>query len=626
MCGINGLVKLNRRSKLGNLREIVHTMNERIIHRGPDSEGLYDNDLCALGMRRLSIIDLEGGSQPIWNESKDKLIVFNGELYNFQKLKDDLLKKGHIFFTNSDTEVVLHGFEEYGTNFFDKMEGMYAFCIYDLSEKKWILARDRIGEKPLYYFKNDDTFIFGSELKSLLCTGIVPKRINREALSVFFQLTYIPAPNCIIEGVKKLPPASYMILDANGEFSVEKYWTLKISENYEFQDYEFCKKRLREAFFNSVEQRMVSDVPIGAFLSGGFDSTIVVGTMSQLSSKPINTFTIGFKEKQHDESALAQLVADKNKTNHKVLLLDWNEAISNIDTILENMDEPFADSSLIATYTVSKMAREYVKVVLTGDSGDELFAGYNKYLISYYSERYNKLPKILRKGLVEPVAKILPSGMPITRKMNKVINSASMDVFEQRKYMMSLGFKPNELATMMKDGFVSGMDFIRKQYDTLYLEEQTRAQYVDLNTVLEGDMLTKVDRGSMLASLETRVPMLDRNLIELVFSMPARFKINNKDRKIILKDTFRDMIPDELFSAPKHGFSVPVGDWLRDNLKNKLIEYADKDFIEKQGLFNYEYIRDVFNEHMERKKDRYSELWAFFVFQNWYCNFMINSL
>lgn len=618
MCGINGLIQFDKVYSCTDMKSLVHRMNEQIIHRGPNSEGLFGDDNCALGMRRLSIIDLEDGDQPIWNEQKDKLIVFNGELYNFLDLRKELIAKGHIFSTNSDTEVVLHGYEEYGTEFFKRMEGMYAFCIYDIKSKEWTIVRDRIGEKPLYYYNSDKCFLFASELKSLLSTNLITKTIDKEALSIYFQLTYIPAPYSILKDVFKLPPASYMKIDPSGNVSINKYWTLSLSNDDCFQDYEWCKNQLRELFFQSVEKRMISDVPIGAFLSGGFDSTIVVGTMSQISDKPINTFTIGFNEKEHDESELAALVAKKHNTNHRVLPLDWNEAVNNIQLILSNMDEPFADSSLIATYTVSKMAKEYVSVVLTGDSGDELFAGYNKYLISYYSDKYLKVPKIIRKGMIEPGAALLPSQSPLSRKINKVIGSAEMDIFEQRKYMMSLGFKPNELKLLLKNGVISEMDFIREQYNSLNSEEQTRAQFVDLNTVLEGDMLTKVDRGSMLASLETRVPMLDRNVIELAFNMPAKFKINNKERKIILKDTFRDLIPDELFNAPKHGFSVPIARWLEVDLKDQLLKYADKEFIDEQGLFNYEYIQHVISEHLTHKKNRFSELWAFYVFQDWY--------
>ena len=451
MCGINGLIKLNLRFDCGNMKETVHLMNEQIFHRGPDSEGLYADEYCALGMRRLSIIDLKTGNQPIWNETRELMIVFNGEMYNYLSLRNELIGKGHSFYTNSDTEVVLHGYEEYGTDFFDKMEGMYAFAIYDLKQKSWIIVRDRIGEKPLYYTYTKDFFLFGSELKSLISTGLIKKVIDKEALSIYFQLTYIPAPYSIFEDVKKLPPASYMTIDAEGRIEIRKYWELKIDHDDRFQDYEWCKKQLREIFMNAVESRMVSDVPVGAFLSGGIDSTVIVGAMSQIAKKPVNTFTIGFEDKRHDESHLASLVAKKYHTNHRILPLNWDEAVDSISHVLSKMNEPFADSSLIATYVVSKMAKEYVSVILTGDAGDEIFAGYNKYLISYYGNKYNRIPKILRKGLIEPFVRILPSKSEFAKKANKVIGSSSMNIFEQRKYLMSLGFKPAELPSLMSD-------------------------------------------------------------------------------------------------------------------------------------------------------------------------------
>lgn len=620
MCGINGFIQFESMFNKDKLYNIVHLMNDQILHRGPNSEGLYADSFCALGMRRLSIIDLENGSQPIWNETHDTMIVFNGELYNYQVLRSNLILKGHIFKTNSDTEVVLHGFESYGKEFLKKMEGMFAFAIYNTHKKEWIIARDRIGEKPLYYYRDDKSFIFSSELKSMLYTDIVPKTIDKEALSQYFQLTYIPAPKSIIKDVYKLMPATALTINSNGCVSEYKYWELEnLNEDELIYDYSKCKKLLREALFNSVEQRMISDVPIGAFLSGGFDSSIIVGIMAKLSSKPINTFTIGFNDKVYDESKIASIVAKKNRTNHQVLILDWENVHNDIDYILENIDEPFADSSLIATYSVSKMARQYVTVTLTGDAGDELFAGYNKYLVDYYSDRYIKLPKMIRKGIFEHSIKMLSSKSELRRKAEKVINSSQLEPFERRKLLMSLGFKPNELENLMNDSFVDRMDFISQQYDYLRnYDDQAKAQYVDLKTVLEGDMLTKVDRASMLASLETRVPMLDSNVIEIAFKMPTQFKINKKDRKIILKDTFEDLLPKELFNSPKHGFGVPIDEWLETILKSNLLRYASKDFIDEQGLFNYDYINSFINNHLSHKENRYSELWSFYVFQNWY--------
>ncbi|MCI8994836.1 MAG: asparagine synthase (glutamine-hydrolyzing) [Lachnospiraceae bacterium] len=620
MCGINGVIQFRQKFSKEKMTYLVHDMNEKIIHRGPDANGIFADENCALGMRRLSIIDIQGGIQPIWNESHDKLIVFNGEIYNYKILRKQLEDKGHIFSTDSDTEIVLHGFEDCGIAFLKQMEGMFAFAIYDTLLKKWTIARDRVGEKPLYYFKSKELFIFASELKSILSTEIVKREIDMEAMSIYFQLTYIPAPKTIIKDVFKLPPATAIIIDSNGNIYEEKYWELDIDyEDTEYQDYNICKKKLREVLFTSVEQRMISDVPLGAFLSGGFDSSIIVGIMAQISKDPVDTFTIGFKEKKYDESPLAKLVAEKHKTNHHVLMLDWDMVYEDLEKILDNMDEPFADSSLIATYAVSKMTRKYVTVALTGDAGDELFAGYDKYLISYYGELYKRVPKIIRKMFIEPGIKVLPVDSNLSRKTYKVMNAANLDIYQQRKQLMCLGFKDTELKQLMKKGIVDPMSFIEDEYKYLkHRDEQLRTQYVDLNIVLEGDMLAKVDRASMLASLETRVPLLDSRVIELAFKMPTEFKINKKDRKIIWKDTFKDLLPEELFHAPKHGFRVPIGKWLETSLKEQLYKYINLDFINEQRLFSGEYMRQLVDKHMNHKENRCSELWTLFVFQWWY--------
>ena len=618
MCGINGIIQFNHKRTAGDLRNIVHDMNERIIHRGPDDEGLFADEFCSLGMRRLSIIDLAGGNQPIWNPDHTKVIVYNGEIYNFKVLREELIKAGYSFRTNSDTEVILLGYEEYGVEILNKLEGMFAFVIYDLNEKKWILARDRTGEKPLYYHIDPEKAIFASELKSITATGLVKKEIDTTALSQYFQLTYIPAPLTIFTGIRKLPPGHYMVIDADGGSEIKQYWHLN-SEIDPSIGYEEYKKKLREALISSVERRMISDVPIGAFLSGGFDSSIVVGIMSLLSPGKVNTFTVSFDDKIYDESKLAEIVAKKNNTNHTVLKISEEEILGNIPDLLGNIDEPFADSSLIAVNAISKKAREYVKVVLTGDGGDELFAGYNKYLLPYYGNRYKKIPKFLRKGVIEKSLNLLPSKSYRVMGIRKVINACGLDEVEQIRYMMSLGFKPDELKELIPGIDTETMDFISEQYAFLSsADAQTRTQYVDVKTVLEGDMLPKVDRASMFASLETRVPMLDSKVIELAFDTPTEYKIKGKNRKIILKDTFRDLLPDELFRAPKHGFGVPVSDWLENSLKDQLLKYSDEEFLRSQGLFSADYIGKVIEQHMTHQIDRFSTLWSFYVFQNWY--------
>lgn len=627
MCGINGAIRLRNSYKNDDLKGVVHSMNERIVHRGPNSEGLYADDTCSLGMRRLSIIDIDGGTQPIWNETNDKLIVFNGEIYNYKELKDELISKGHVFKTNSDTETILHAYEEYGNDCIAKLEGMFSFCIYDKLCGKWIIARDKIGEKPLYYYTDGDYFLFASELKSLLCTGIVPREIDENALSIYFQLTYIPAPYSIIKNVHKLPQASYMEIAVGTEICVKNYWELNISnDDINNAGYEVSKKKLYDLVLSSVEKRMRSDVSLGAFLSGGIDSTVIVGAMSELSDKKIDTFTIGFKDKQYDERELANIVAKKNNTNHHVLELDWNEALKDLDYILDNMDEPFADPSYIATYAVSKLAKQYATVILTGDAGDEIFAGYNKYLIGYYSDNYNRVPKCVRMGIVEPVVKLLPVKSTIRRKAEKVIGSSNMDIFEQRKRMMTMAFRPNEINCFLKQSQINDLRFIKDYYEKwVGVDEQTRTQYTDLKVVLEGDMLCKVDRASMLASLETRVPFLDSNIVEFVFNLPSRFKIDKTKRKIILRDAFAEFIPDEINKASKRGFGVPIGDWLETSLKTEFESFLNEKLVKEQGLFEYEYISDIWKAHVTHQQDNYSKLWSYYVFQVWYRKYIIDG-
>lgn len=626
MCGINGFIQFQGSYSPGSMKDIVHRMNERIIHRGPDSEGLYADETCALGMRRLAVIDVDNGSQPIWNADRTMMIVFNGELYNFRELKKMLTDKGCVFKTNSDTEVALVGFETYRFDFFSMMEGMFALAIYDVRNKKWILARDRIGEKPLYYYKNDSYFLFSSELKSILGSGLVPKQIDEKGLSQYFQLSYIPAPKSIIKDVHKLMPATYMVLSRDGELKSNKYWELKINSDPIYTDYAACKKMLREAVFSSVEKRMISDVPLGAFLSGGIDSTVIVGVMSALSRERVNTFTIGFEEKEYDETDLAGIVARRNNTNHHVFCLNWDEAFGDVMTVLSNIDEPFADPSLLATYAVSKMAREYVTVVLTGDAGDELFAGYNKYLVTDYSRRYNALPRFVRKGIIEPAVKLMPTDRSLTRKAYKVIDNARKDVFSQQKSVMYLGFEPTEASKLMPGIAVGELKMVDENYQYLLdADEKKRAQYVDLKVLLEGDMLAKVDRASMRASLETRVPLLDSRIVELAFNMPTRFKIRNAERKIIFTDTFQEFIPSELLKAPKHGFDVPIDRWLKRELKTQLERFSGNAFVSEQGLFDAGFVSELVSTQSTIRSNRTRKLWTYFVFQYWYENVFVNA-
>lgn len=622
MCGINGYVQFDELMEEPKIISTINAMNNAIIHRGPDEGGLFVDRNVGLGMRRLSIIDLATGSQPIYNENNTIVIVFNGEIYNFQYIKKILLEKGHRFTTLSDTEVVLHAYEEYGAACLQHFDGMFSFAIYDMGKRLIFIARDRVGEKPLYYSADSTHIIFGSELKSLLSTRLINKKIDKTALNQYLQLTFIPAPLTIFENVYKLEPGHYMIIHLDGDIAIQRYWDVQYNNENLIEDYDECKNKLREALFSSVERRMISDVPLGAFLSGGIDSTTIVGIMASISSRAIDTFTIGFHEKEYDESHRAQLVADKYKTNHHIHYLDYNTALQELSVILDGIDEPFADSSVIPTYMVSKYAKQFVSVVLTGDAGDELFGGYSKYLISYYSDMYNRVPKFLRKHLFEKLVHAIPDNSSRIRKVRKVVENAGKDSYRQRRDLMCLGFKDNELDYLLKDTFklTNSTGFIRSYYDK-YLnltDEISRTLYTDLHVVLEGDMLAKVDRMSMLNSIETRVPMLDKDVIEIASQIPSKFKIHHKNLKIILKDTFSDLIPKELLAASKSGFSVPIDIWFKGPLKNRLLSLLDRRYIEEQGLFNYNYVQLLLNEHFSNKQNRQNELWALLVFQWWY--------
>ena len=622
MCGINGFAFFQNSEKDRN-EKLINEMNGRIYHRGPDDNGNYADSHMAIGMTRLSIIDLSTGEQPITNEDGTLKIVFNGEIYNYREIRKTLLEKGHIFQTESDTEVVLHAFEEFGKDCTNVLKGMFAFAIYNLVDGSLFLARDRIGEKPLYYTKTENVFIFASELKSILATDLIEKRINKTAFAQYLMLTYIPAPLTILENVYKLPAAYYMTVLATGEIETAQYWDVVYNEKDKITDYDECKRMLRKSLFDAVEHCMVSDVPIGAFLSGGIDSTIITGIMSSISDAPVNTFTIGFRDKNYDESDRAALASKQHRTNHHVYYIDYKNMLDNIDRLLANMDEPFADSSLIPTYTVSQLARQEVKVVLTGDAGDELFAGYEKYLIGYYSDLYNKLPRLVRKGVIEPAVHVLPANHPLVRKANKVIENSRADIFAQRRNLMCLGAKYDTINRLLRYDGCDALDFIRAYYDR-YADsacEVDRTLYTDLKVVLEGDMLFKVDRASMLASLETRVPVLYPDVVELAAKIPANFKIKAGNKKIILKDTFSDLIPEKLLTAPKKGFSVPMADWLKHELREELTAVLDPVVLEKQGLLNPDYVQLLLQEHLSGKRNHNGILWAIYVFEKWYANY-----
>ena len=632
MCGINGFV-LNQKNE--NARSFIKAMNNTIIHRGPDGDGVFTADnRVALGMRRLAIIDLSTGNQPMYSKGGSLVIVFNGEIYNYKELKKAFIEKGITFYTDSDTEVILKGYEIYGKEIVRHLNGMFAFAIYDSKEQEIFIARDRVGEKPLYYCPDKDFFTFSSELKSIKklfeTTNKEISTISKKALQLYFTLTFIPAPYTIYENVYKLQPGSYLVLNTNtNEYSITQYWDVAINKQDELiEDYKEAKRQLHELLYDSVEQRMISDVPIGVFLSGGIDSSIITAIMADLRpTEKIKTFSVVSNQLEYDESTRSNAVAKHCNTDHHSILFEFGDLRNHLEEVVLNYDEPFADSSALATFWVAKKTREYVTVALTGDGGDEVFGGYNRYLMSYYSNLYRKIvPNYLHKKIIKPfINNVNQNRNELSRfaHYQKLINSIGESEFSDLVNVMSLGFSENEKRLLLKKEYYedSNGTFFESHYDRVKNKSSLlKARYLDKNISLEGDMLVKVDRASMLTSLECRSPLLDHRLFEFSNLLPDSFLLNGKDKKRILKDTFRHLVPTGLFDMPKKGFAIPIGLWLRKHLQNEIMTLSEKEFLIAQKIFEPEYIQTILKEHFSENKNHTYKVWTYYCFQKWYIN------
>ncbi|MDH6307768.1 asparagine synthase (glutamine-hydrolyzing) [Dysgonomonas sp. PFB1-18] len=624
MCGINGIIVHKYDDSISDK---IESMNTHIIHRGPDDDGTYiekGDTSVALGMRRLSIIDLSTGKQPIKNENDDIIIVFNGEIYNYLVLKNELLEEGSTFNTNSDTEVILRLYERYGIDSFHRLDGMYAFAIYDKRNNKIILARDFFGEKPLYYYQTDSVFYWASELKSIV--NVVEKTeliLSQDALKLFFQLTYIPAPYTIYESVYKLEPNTVLVLDL---VSKETSSTTIYAENKsEYNDLSWdnackiCFQNVNE----SVMSRAIADVPIGTFLSGGVDSSIVSWALANNTNTQIDTFSIGFKNKKFDESEKAKIVAKLINSNHHEFTISEIDLYEHIDDILLNFDEPFADSSALATYLVAQKARSTVKAVLTGDGGDEVFGGYNKYYIGKFNSAFtNIMPSGIFpffKNIASPLLKVKTDNRGYRFKIKKLLEAIDYDRDFYYK-IISLGFSSEEVLRLLADIKLDNpIDYYKNKLN-ISNNNLHSFRLIDRFLSLEGDMLVKVDRTSMLASLECRSPFLNKKMWDFTNQLPENYLIKGFNKKYLLKKSFEQYFPTNFFEQPKQGFGVPVGDWLREGLKNELLDYIDDDFLREQNIFNQEYIKIMVHNHINKKEDNTFKVWTFFCFQKWYKN------
>ncbi|MEJ5349168.1 MAG: asparagine synthase (glutamine-hydrolyzing) [Desulfosoma sp.] len=620
MCGICGLFDIDGAPIK---RELLVAMNETLVHRGPDEEGYYLEGPLGLAHRRLSIIDLHTGRQPIANEDGSKVIVFNGEVYNFKELRPHLAARGHVFKTLTDTEVILHAFEEWGEACLEKLRGMFAFAIWDARERTLFLARDRLGKKPLYYAVMGSTFAFASEIKALMVLPHFQKDIDLHAFSDYLSLGYVPAPKTIFQAVNKLPAAHYLMCSLKGVV-VREYWDLEFSPEENLSEKEWSKL-LYENLLESVRLRLVSEVPLGAFLSGGIDSSLIVALMTKCSRSSVITNSIGFSVRSYDELEYAREVAQLYHTQHHEYVVSPN--ISHVtEKLAWHFDEPFADASAVPTFYVCQMARKTVTVCLSGDGGDENFAGYRRYLFEYLEDLVRLvIPDPIRRYCLRGLAEIYPKAdwLPQPLRAKTFLGNVARDPVEG--YFRSVSFMTPE----MKKKLISG-DVHRelKDYDTYDifrsllercrgLDAVSRAQYIDFKTYLPEDILTKVDRASMANSLEVRAPLLDHKLVELAAHIPPRFKLRNRAGKYILKKVAAHHLPPSVIFRPKMGFSMPVREWLRAELRHRVQETLCDGDARSRNLLNQKVLRRLWNAHRDGLANHSQPLWALFMFELW---------
>jgi len=630
MCGICGIV--NFKGKAVDA-ETLRKMNSLLAHRGPDDEGSFFSAArggspgVGLAMRRLSIIDLETGSQPIFNEDKSVVVVCNGEIYNFLSLRKELEEKGHRFYTRSDTETIVHLYEEYGEDCLKRMNGMFAFAIWDAKKERLFIARDRIGKKPLYYTWIKGDFYFSSEMKSFLAAPGFEKKVNEKAVHYFLTYQYIPSPMTIWKNVRRLEPASFLTLNKDGALREDRYWDIDFTKKTEL-DFEEAKEKLRLIVKEAVTSRMISDVPLGAFLSGGIDSTIITALMSAASSKPVKTFTVGFEDKAFSETEAASSTARRFNTEHHELIVKA-DYMDILPKIVWHYDQPYADSSALPSFYVSKMTAEHVKVALNGDGGDENFAGYLRYKALKISQIAAIPFKLVPGGAVEYL-------LEKTRGV-RAADSARLVRYLHR-FVQPLKQSParrnliwHAAFTKELKNFIYSEDFKRKFADDdsySYLEDKfssapaggiiDRALWADLTAYLPEDLLVKMDIASMANSLEARSPFLDYNVIEFAASLPSTWKLRGLSSKYILKEAFKDILPDDIARRPKQGFGIPLAGWFRGEWLPYLKETVLSDRAARRGYFNMANVAKLVDDHAESRADYGYCLWALLMLELWH--------
>jgi asparagine synthase (glutamine-hydrolysing) len=623
MCGIAGIFGNDADKIPDGLLPLIARMCEVIEHRGPDDAGYFIGKGIAIGMRRLSIIDLAGGRQPVANEDASVRVVFNGEIYNYQDLRHDLISRGHRFSTGSDTEVIVHLYEEEAERCVEKLRGMFAFAIYDRNRQSVLLARDRLGIKPLHYAILGDTLIFGSEIKSILQHPDIAREPNLAAVSDFLTFGYVPDPETAFRGIRKLA-AGQTLTFTGGRSTVRQYWS---PEPRPIEDGATSRpqsaRELLEQLKDSVGSHLVSDVPVGAFLSGGIDSSAVVSLMSCILDRPVKTFSIGFNEENYDELEYARMSARRFNTDHHEFVLT-PDVCSIVEEITWHFDEPFADYSSIPTYLVSKLARDHVKVVLSGDGSDELFAGYDRYQVDSQRRAFDFVPAVVGQQILRGISRRLPHGAfgkrflynISLRGAERYIDSVSYFNRMDRQQLLSPQMISESAACDPERSFLSiYMGAVRGSH-------LDRLLYLDTKTYLAGDILTKVDRMTMANSIEARVPFLDHKLVEAALGFPASLKLRGSTSKYVLKDALRGLLPDAVIDRPKQGFDVPMGRWLRGALRQMLSDVLMDARTRQRGYFNQTAVNGLVLEHLRGRRDHSRRLWELLTLELWHRMFV----
>jgi asparagine synthase (glutamine-hydrolysing) len=620
MCGIAGFADSSRSQGAARAEadfSLVHGMCDVIRHRGPDDEGIHVESGVGLGMRRLSIIDLSTGHQPIHNEDETVWLVFNGEIYNYRELRAELEGHGHRFYTHSDTETIVHAYEQWGEDVFRRLRGMFGIALWDRRAQTLLLGRDRSGMKPLHYADRGGRLYFASEIKSLLAAGAVDREIDLEALDHYLSFLYVPRDRSIFKGVRKLPPGHLLRWQA-GRVEVRPYWQIAATETFS-GSMDDAAAQLREVLADAVRSHMVSDVPLGAFLSGGVDSSVVVGLMAEASDQPVRTFSIGFDDPQFDELEYARTVARHFSTDHHEFVVR-PDGLSILDRLIDHFDEPFADSSAIPTWYVSEIARRHVTVVLSGDGGDELFGGYDRYLPHPRVAQFDRLPIPGARHLAGAIWRLLPHGVTGRNFLRHVSRDADARFLESVAF-----FHHDEKAVLYSADVRRALNGSNAETTLAAhfgrfasLSPHSRMMKFDFETYLPEDVLTKVDRMSMAHSIESRVPLLDNDVIDFAATLPASFKINGGRLKHVLKQAVRDLLPAGILERKKQGFGIPLGVWFRGGLTDVFSDVLTSPRTRQRGYFEPSFVDRIVREHLSGKRDHTLRLWQLLVFELWH--------